>query len=132
MKSFGEMQGNYYFFSQAEFIKMIKEFSLKNIAGLETAAKLYKMDRYKVYTYKEFIDELYSKYTKSKEKYEEIKRDLKARKVKESIEDIKDGDFIICKAIDMYLDRPTARKLKILEPYVNAVEALLELEDYNK
>ena len=132
MKSFGEMQGNYYFFSQAEFIKMIKEFSLKNIAGLEMAAKLYKMDRYKVYAYQEFLDELYSRYTKSKEKYEEIKRDLKARKVKESIEDIKEGDFIICKAIDLYLDRPTAKKLKILEPYVNAVEALLELEDYMK
>lgn len=130
MKAFGEMQGNYYFFSQAEFIKMIKEFSLKTISGLEALAKLYKMDRYKVYSFKEFIDELYSKYTKSKEKFEGIKKDLKARKVKESLEDIKDGDFIICKAVEMYLDRPTARTLKILAPYVNAVEAILELEDY--
>ncbi len=130
MKSFNKMEGNYYYFPQKEFFKMMDEFNLQTIRGLETAAKIYKMDKYKPYDFEEFINELYEIHKETQMKYNEAKKTLQDRKIINAIEDIQNNEFVLCVATALYLDRPTAKKLKIVQPYVEAVEALLELEDY--
>lgn len=130
MKAFNKMEGNYYYFPQQEFYKMIDEFNLQTIRGLETAAKMYKMDKYKPYDFEEFINELYERHQEAKVKYNEAKKTIQNKKIINAIEDIQNNEFALCVASALYLDRPTAKKLKILQPYVEAVEAILELEDY--
>ena len=130
MKAFNKMEGNYYYFPQEEFYKFIDEFNLQTIRGLETAAKIYKMNKYKPYDFEEFINELYEKHQEMKQKYEETKKTLQKPNFLDAFDDIQNNEFALCIATALYLDRPTAKKLKILQPYVEAVEALLELEDY--
>ncbi len=130
MKSFNKMAGNYYYFPKEEFYKFLDEFTLQTIKGLETAAKIYKMDKYRPYDFEEFINELYERHQEAKVKYKEAKKTLQDKKIFDAIEDIQNNEFVLCVATDLYLDRPTAKKLKIIQPHIEAVEALLELEDY--
>ena len=45
---------------------------------------------------------------------------------------MQNSEIILCFALDVYIGRPTAKKFKILDSYVKAVEALLELENYEE
>lgn len=132
MNAFNHMEGNYYFFPQQEFFKMLDEFNLKTIKGLEDVAKIYKMDRYKPYDFEEFVNELYERHEEAKEKYKQAKKTFQDKKILNVIDSLSniDNDLILCFAEDIYIDRPTGKKLKIVQPYVEMVEALLELEDY--
>ena len=71
MKSFNKLQGNNFYFSQKEFKKMLDYFNLQMIEGLELAGKIYNMDRYKIYTFDEFIKELYKNHNKISIGYKE-------------------------------------------------------------
>ena len=130
LKMFCKMQGNYFYFSQKEFKKMLDFFNLQMIEGLEFAGKVYNMDRYKVYTFDEFIEELYKKHQEAKEKYKLTKQSLHNKSIKDTFKNLQNSEIILCFALDIYIGRPTAKKFKILDSYVKAVEALLELEDY--
>ena len=61
MRYFGKLEGHLYYFQQSEFEKMMDDFNLSTIYGLEYTAEMYKIDKYKIYTFKEFIEELDSK-----------------------------------------------------------------------
>ena len=130
LKAFSKMQGNYFYFSQSEFIKMINYFNLQMIEGLELAGKIYNMDRYKVYKFEEFVEELYKKHKEAEEKYQLTKKSLQKKSIKETLKNIQNSEIMLCFALDIYIGRPTAKKFKILESYVRAVEALIELENY--
>lgn len=130
MKAFNKMAGNYYYFPKEEFYKLLDEFNLQTIRGFEMAAKIYKMDKYKPYDAEEFLSELYERHEETKQEYEKTKKTLKDKKIFNALEDIQNNDFALCVATALYLDQPTAKKLKIIQPYIEAVEALLELEDY--
>ena len=130
MKKFNKMQGHYYYFPSDEFDKMLDEFNLQTIYGLERAAKFYKLERNKPYDFEEFINELYNKHEDVKNRYQEVKNKIINKKfnLKESI----NGEFGICLATDIYLNKPTAKKLKVIEHILEDVESLLELENYMK
>mgnify|MGYP007056193677 FL=1 len=126
------MEGNIYYFPNEEYFKFLKEFNIQEIRGLETAAKMYKIDRYKPYEFEEFINLVYERHMEAKEEFEKIKGSIKSKSLKEKLKKGIQNDLVLCLAIDIYMDRPTARKLKILQPYIEAVEGLLELENYFK
>ena len=130
MKSFSKMQGNYFYFPQEEFIKMLNYFNLQMIEGLELAGKIYNMDRYKVYTYNEFIKELYEKHKEAEKKYKLTKKSFQNKSIKETFKNMQNSEIMLCFAVDVYIGRPTAKKFKLLDSYVKAVEAILELEKY--
>ncbi len=132
MKAFSKMQGNYFYFSQKEFKKMLDYFNLQMIEGLELAGKIYNMDRYKVYSFNEFIKELYEKHKEAEKKYKLIKKSFQNKSIKETFKNMQNSEIILCFALDVYIGRPTAKKFKILDSYVKAVEALLELENYEE
>ena len=76
LKAFHKLIGNYYYFPKKEYFKLLNDFTLKEINGLESAAKCYKMDRYKKYSAKEFLDTLLENYTNEKNAYDKLKKDI--------------------------------------------------------
>lgn len=139
MRSFNKMQGHIYYFYSKEFNKMLDVFNLQTISGLENAAKIYEISKYKAYTFEEFIEELTEKHNEAKEKYEKIKNQLQEKSVKklrETIDTIFNENLGICFVTDIYLDKPMSKRFEYLrnfiQDYVDSVEALLELESYLK
>lgn len=139
MRSFNKMQGHIYYFYSKEFNKMLDVFNLQTISGLENAAKIYEISKYKAYTFEEFIEELTEKHNEAKEKYEKIKNQLQEKSVKklrETINTIFNENLGICFVTDIYLDKPMSKRFEYLrnfiQDYVDSVEALLELESYLK
>lgn len=139
MRSFNKMQGHIYYFYSKEFNKMLQIFNLQTIYGLENAAKIYKLDKYRPYTFNEFIDALNKKHQEAKEKYEKMKDGLQEKnlvKLKENIKAIFDGELGLCLATDLYLERPISKGFDYLknfmQDYFDSVESLLELENYLK
>lgn len=139
MRSFNKMQGHIYYFYSKEFNKMLEVFNLQTIYGLENAAKIYEINKYKPYKFEEFIDEVVKKHEEAKAKYEKIKDQLQEKNVKklrETINTIFNENLGICFVTDVYLDKPMSKRFDYLrnfiQDYVDSVEALLELESYLK
>ena len=137
MRAFNKMQGHMYYFPSKEFNKMLEVFNLQTIYGLENAAKIYEINKYKAYTFAEFLEELAKKHSEAKEKYEQIKYVLQEKniaKLKENIHEIFNNNLGICFVTDLYLDKPMSKKFDYLrnfiQDYMESVEALLELERY--
>ena len=80
LKSFNKVQGFNFYFKPSEFNKMLELFSLKTIFGLECAAKIYGIDRYKIYEKDEFLEKLMIEYKKELNNYKTIKKSLNIRK----------------------------------------------------
>lgn len=80
LKSFNKVQGFNFYFKPNEFNKMLELFSLKTIFGLECAAKIYGIDRYKIYEKDEFLEKLMIEYKKELNNYKTIKKSLNIRK----------------------------------------------------
>lgn len=139
MRSFNKMQGHIYYFYSNEFNKMLEVFNLQVIYGLENAAKIYGLDKYKAYSFEEFIEELIKRHNEAKEKYQNLKYLSKEKnriKLKENIDRIFNDNLGICFVTDLYLDKPMSKRFdylrKFIEDYVDSVEAILELESYLK
>ena len=135
MKCFNKLQGNIYYFSFNEFVKMLKEFNLQTIYGLENAAKIYKIKRDKIYKFEEFVQVLIEKHKNAKKEYEKIKKGLLTKDIKQ-VNNIFNSKLAICLATDIYLDSPMSKKFtylkNIAQKFTDSVEALLELENYLK
>lgn len=80
LKSFNKVQGFNFYFKPNEFNKMLELFSLKTIFGLECAAKIYGIDKYKIYEKDEFLEKLMIEYKKELNNYKTIKKSLNIRK----------------------------------------------------
>lgn len=139
MKSFNKMQGHIYYFFSKEFNKMLEVFNLQTISGLENAAKIYKMDKYKAYNFKEFIQELHEKHINKQKEYLEVKKTINIKNIlniKENINTIFNGGFGVCFAYDVYMDKPMSKKFSYLkhfiEDYLESAISLIELENYIK
>lgn len=139
MRSFNKMQGHIYYFYSKEFNRMLEVFNLQTINGLENAAKIYEINKYKAYKFEEFIEEVAKKHEEAKAKYEKMKDQLQEKNVKklrETINTIFNENLGICFVTDVYLDKPMSKRFDYLrnfiQDYVDSVEALLELESYLK
>lgn len=139
MRSFNKMQGHIYYFYSKEFNRMLEVFNLQTIYGLENAAKIYEINKYKAYKFEEFIEEVAKKNEEAKAKYEKMKDQLQEKNVKklrETINTIFNENLGICFVTDVYLDKPMSKRFDYLrnfiQDYVDSVEALLELESYLK
>lgn len=139
MRSFNKMQGHIYYFYSKEFNRMLEVFNLQTIYGLENAAKIYEINKYKAYKFEEFIEEVAKKHEEAKTKYAKMKDQLQEKNVKklrETINTIFNENLGICFVTDIYLDRPMSKRFDYLrnfiQDYVDSVEALLELESYLK
>ena len=139
MRSFNKMQGHIYYFYSSEFNKMLEVFNLQTIYGLENAAKIYGLNKYKPYKFEEFIEELIQRHNEAKEKYKQLQHlseEKNIAKLKANVETMFKEKLGICFVTDVYLDKPMSKRFDYLryfiQDYVDSVAALLELENYIK
>ena len=133
MKSFNKLQGHIYYFKPEEFAKMLENFNLQTINGLEFAAEMYKMDKYREYTFEEFITELSQKHENATQTFEKIKKENLIQ-VGKRLNKLFDKGLGICIVKELYMDRPASKVSNYLfnfvQDYIVAAKALIELKNY--
>ena len=141
MRAFNKLEGHIYYFQKKEFEKMLKIYNVQIIYGLEIAAKLLDINKYKVYRYKEFINEIIKQYKLAKKEYEKIKEDLHIKSIKvlkEVLSKYKKDDKTLKQRIiliileDILSSKPTLEEWKILnqfEEYKIAINAIKEIKE---
>ena len=133
MRSFNKLQGHMYYFKPEEFAKMLENFNLQTIYGLEYAAQMYKMYKYREYTFEEFIKELNEKHTIAENIYNKMKEENLIQ-IGKRLNRLFDKGLGICIVKDIYLDRPASKLsnyvFNFVKDYIVAAKALIELRNY--
>ena len=125
----------YHDFKSEEFAKMLEVFNLETIYGLEYSAQIYKMNKYREYTFEEFITELNERNQNAEKIYKKMRKEnlfQKSRKIKAFF----DNGLGICLVKDLYMDRPAAKVsnyfLNFVKDYKLAAQSLIELKNFMK
>ena len=133
MRSFNKLQGHMYYFKPEEFAKMLENFNLQTIYGLEYAAQMYKMYKYREYTFEEFIKELNEKHTIAENINNKMKEENLIQ-IGKRLNRLFDKGLGICIVKDIYLDRPASKLsnyvFNFVKDYIVAAKALIELRNY--
>ena len=133
MRSFNKLQGHMYYFKPEEFAKMLENFNLQTIYGLEYAAQMYKMYKYREYTFEEFIKELNEKHTIAENIYNKMKEENLIQ-IGKRLNRLFDKGLGICIVKDIYLDRPASKLsnyvFNFVKDYIVSAKALIELRNY--
>ena len=133
MRSFNKLQGHIYYFKPTEFAKMLENFSLQTIYGLEFAAQMYNVYKLKEYTFEEFIEEINKKHTIAENIYDKMKQENLIQ-IGKGLNRLFDKGLGICIVKDIYLDRPTSKLSKyvfnFVKDYIVSAKALIELRNY--
>ena len=136
MRAFNKLQGHIYYFKNEEFQKMLEVFNLETIYGLEYAAQIYNMYKYREYTFEEFISELYKRHRDAERRYNRIKNDNNILKIGKQLKILFDKGLGICIVNDLYMDRPSSKLsnylLNFVKDYRLAAKSLIELKNYIK
>lgn len=139
MKSFNKLKGHMYFFNSYEFNRLLHKFTLEELYGLEYAAEIYGIDKYKIYTCREFLNEILSKHIVATSNYDKIRDSLDFKKLVKEGKEIKkiiDKGLGLCLVQDMINNKPSFRNIKIINKlfstYFLAADALIELEELEK
>ena len=138
LKSFNKLQGHYYYFDKKDFEKFIDTFNLKTIYGLEIAARLYDIELYKVYSYEEFLNKLYTEHKKYLSEYRKMKKGIgdifEHIKSKRNIQEIVNKKMGLCLFMDVVTLQPKYNENKIVNKlfgdYKEAGDAMVELINY--
>ncbi len=137
LKAFNSVQGHIYYFKSSEFNIFLENFNLKTIYGLENAAKIYGVDKYKVYTYEEFIKTLLKRHNEAEQRYNKIKEKIETKKIMKYYKEITemiDKGLGICLLMSLILEQPSIRNSKMINKsfskYLEAAEAMIELTNY--
>ena len=133
MKAFNEMQGHIYYFKSNEFSKMMGVFNLQTIYGLEYAAQMYGMYKYREYQFEEFIQELNKRHLNAQKRYNYMKKQNLIQLGKK-LNKLFDKGLGICFVKDLYMDRPASKLssylLHFVKDYIIAAKAIIELNNY--
>ena len=133
LRSFNKLQGHIFYFKPEEFLKMLEEFNLQTIYGLEYAAQMYGMYKYREYTFKEFIEELNKRHLEAEKLYKKMKKENLIQ-IGKRLNKLFDRGLGICIVKDLYMDRPASRfsnyMFNFIKDYIVAAKALIELKNY--
>ena len=134
MRAFNKLQGHIYYFKNEEFQKMLEVFNLETIYGLEYAAQIYNMYKYREYTFEEFINELYKRHRDAERRYNKIKNNNYMLKIGKQLKILFEKGLGICIVNDLYMDRPSSKLsnylLNFVKDYRLAAKSLIELKNY--
>ena len=103
LKAFHKVYGNYFYFKRYDFDRFLNHFSVNMIYGLESAGKLLGLDRFRFYTYKEYIRALMTAFEKEESKYKKLKKDINLRAIPSII---KEG-YRVSLALDIITNYPS-------------------------
>ncbi len=62
LKAFGRLEGKFYAFNVSDYHKARQKYSLKIIDGIENAANIFGVDRYRIYKFNDLVDGVIEKY----------------------------------------------------------------------
>lgn len=129
LKSFRKLIGNYFYFELKVFNELLQNFTLSEISGLEFAGKQYKIDRFKLYSYDEFLKLIKLNYEKEESEYKKIKKNLSASNIASYI---KKGASISL-AMDIITNYPTLYSngvvKKLIGDYISSAQAIQTLRN---
>ena len=132
-RSFNLLQGHIYYFKPEEFSKMLEAFNLQTIYGLEYAAQVYKMYKYREYEFEEFITELNQRHLDAQKNYEKMKKENLIQ-IGKRLNKLFDKGLGICIVKDLYMDRPASKisnyMFNFVKDYILSAKALIELKNY--
>ena len=135
MKSFNKLKGHMYYFRPYEFNRLLHKFTLEELYGLEYAADIYGIDRYEVYTCKEFLTKILENHKIATENYNKVRENLDFKKIIKEGRELKkiiDKGLGLCLVVDMINNKPSFRNIKLLNKlfstYFVAADAIIELE----
>ena len=133
MRSFNRLQGHIFYFEPKEFSKMLEVFNLQTIYGLEFAAQMYKMYRYREYNFEEFIEELNNRHAEAERLYSKLKKQNLIQ-IGKRLNKLFDKGLGVCIVRDLYMGRPASKvsnyMLNFVKDYMVAAKALIELKNY--
>jgi len=137
LKAFNKLQGHSYYFTISEFNKLVSTFNLNTLYGLEYAAKIYNIDRYKIYSAEEFLEVVLEKHEKYQNQYNKFRKMFNFKRIisqyKLVMRVINKG-FGLCLFMDMLSSEPKYRTNKLLNKffsdYIIATDAMNELTNY--
>ena len=134
LKSFNKIQGHMYYFELKEFNKLLKQFNVQTIYGLECAASIYEVDKYKIYTANEFIDMIKKRHDAAYRKYNNVKDSFDIGNMISKgkiLDEIVNTNVGICILMDILSIRPTFRNNKVvyknLYQYLQAADAIFNM-----
>ncbi|MHC1772252.1 MAG: patatin-like phospholipase family protein [Flexilinea sp.] len=136
LKAFQKLQGHYYYFSRKSFNSLLQSFSLNVIYGLETAAKFYGLDRYKVYSVDSFLSELMIKHADAQSRYDQYRnRSFISKLIRNPgkiLEMVDNGLIVVLfeELIESWPGQDSGRIAKLFEDYSLAGTAMIELQNY--
>jgi len=94
---------------------------------------MYKMYKYREYTFEEFITELMKKHLEAEQIFEKMKQE-NVIQIGKRLNKLFDKGLGICIAKDLYMDRPASKLSNYLfnfvKDYIVAAKALIELKNY--
>ena len=132
-RSFNLLQGHIYYFKPEEFSKMLEAFNLQTIYGLEYAAQVYKMYKYREYEFEEFITELNQRHLDAQKNYEKMEKENLIQ-IGKRLNKLFDKGLGICIVKDLYMDRPASKisnyMFNFVKDYILSAKALIELKNY--
>lgn len=135
MKAFNKLRGHMYYFRPYEFNRLLYKFTLEELYGLEYAADIYNIDKYNIYTCKDFLNKILKKHREATRNYDKVRNTLDFKKlIKEGkeINKIIDKGLGLCLMVDMINNKPAFKNIKIINKlfstYILAAEAIIELE----
>lgn len=133
LRSFNKLQGHIFYFKPEEFSKMLEIFNLQTIYGLEYAAQMYKMYKYREYTFEEFVKELYERHIEAERRYNKMKK-ISLIQIGKKLNRLFDNGLGICIAKDLYMDRPASKisnyLFNFVKDYIVSAKAMIELKNY--
>lgn len=133
LRAFNKIQGHIYAFRTSEFCEFLDDYNLQVVYGLECAAEVYGMDKLKIYTREEFLEELLNKHKEAEKVYKKLKETIDIKKILKSPKEILsvlNSGVGICFLLDMVQDRPRLRIDKFinknLKKHKYIIEGMLE------
>jgi len=136
LRAFQKLQGHYYYFSPKSFHQLLNNFNLNVIYGLETAAKIYNLDRYKIYTADAFLNTLMESHADAQNRFKSLRNTALLAKLVQNprkIPELLDNGLIIVwfeEMIESWPGQEFSRIAKMFEEYTLAGSAMIELQNY--
>jgi len=133
LRAFCRLQGHRYYFRTEDFSRLLNHFTLQTIEGLESAAKVYDMDRYRIYEARSFLTGLLEKHNAAFERYLSVKKVAGITAVIKEYSKIKsliNEDLILCFFIEKIAEDPAFSGIGENMPfseYIAAARAVMEL-----
>ncbi len=137
LRAFHKLFGYFYYFRRPAYNDLMLNFDLKTIYGLETAAKIYGIERMKIYKAEEFLDAIEAAYAETDSRYRRSAKligNTDILKILRSSANMTPESVSMC--VDLLQERPSFPisnpVAKAFPELIAAASAITELRNYRR